>query len=577
MPVARSGASRALILAVSALALFAASASASSSARDTSFGNGGILRKTFNTDWGDARNVVVQPDGKIIIAAHGYETAGSNQDQFLARFNPDGTLDGGFGVGGLVYTSYSSDDDVIRDITLLADGRIVTVGASDWDSNDDPTVTRYLSTGALDNSFSGDGKLEFEADSAGGEGWAEKVAIQADGKIVVAGTVFRSPDYDMFVTRFDSAGVADPGFNGGTPRYRHVFEGMASSNDSTHGLVIQPDQSIVLLGEYQASVSEHSAILQSYTSAGAPNSTFANNNVNGSRLLAVGAGHKSPTDLISQPDGKLVVLFNNSVTAFGTIGVTRWDANANAVDNSFGDSGFAAFGVALTGINSADFVRLADGSFLIGGRSFGTQQNPLFAKLSAGGAPDTSFGIGGVADIDSGNGGDVFDGVAVQPDGKYLGVGQIYDPPSIATATAQIVRVLGDYVAPPAPPVVPAKATAKIKSPAKKKIKASKFKSVSGTATGVGITRVEVAIQRIDSKLLKKKKRCLYVKNSKGRTKSYKAVKKKCAPSKFLVAKGTTSWKYSLKLKPGKYKLSVQAVNGGGTGKATFKEFTITK
>lgn len=577
MPARRS-AIRALILAVFALSLLAATASASSSTLDPSFGNGGILRKTFNVNWGTARRVVTQPDGKFIIASRGYANSGGGQSQFLARFNSDGTLDGTFGVGGLVYTEYSSGDDVVLDVVLMADGRIVTVGASDWDSSgDDPTVTRYLANGTLDDSFSGDGKLEFEAHAGGGIAQADRVAIQPDGKLVVAGTVFRTPDYDLFVTRFNEDGTPDAGFNGGTPRYRHVSEGAANSNDTTRGLAVQPDQSIVLLGEYAASGGGNSAILQSYTSTGAINSAFAGNNVNGSRLVAVGAGHKSPIDLITQPDGKLVILFNNYDTSLASIGVTRWDANADAVDTTFGAAGFAAFGFAAKSINAADFVRLNDGSFLIGGRTFDTQHNPVFAKLTAGGTPDTTFGVGGLDDIDSGNAGDDFQGVAVQPDGKYLGVGQVYDYPAVAVATAQIVRVLGDYVAPPAPPVTPVAPTAKIKSPSKSKIKASKFKSVAGTAEGAGVTKVELAIQRVDSRLLKKKRRCLFVKNSKGATKSYKAVKKKCAPSKFLVAKGTTSWKYSLKLKPGKYKLSVRAIGSGGTGKASSKAFTITK
>jgi hypothetical protein len=221
-------------------------------------------------------------------------------------------------------------------------------------------------------------------------------------------------------------------------------------------------------------------------------------------------------------------------------------------------------------------VRLADGSFLVGGEHtdvVAADGNSFFVKVTAGGTLDPAFGSGGLRIVNSGATNERVGDVAVQNDGKFLSAGQVYVP-SPTPGTVQLIRLLGNYVAPPA--VVSIPLSVKIKSPSKSKLKASKLKSISGTATGTGLKKVQLAIQQIDSKLLKKSKRCRFVTGSSGKTKKYKPVKKKCAPTKYLTAKGTTKWSYKIKLKPGKYKLFLVGV-GDVRGKTTTKTFTLTK
>ena len=129
----------------------------------------GSLDHTFGADgkvttaWtigGTARDsrindVARQPDGKIV--AVGYVNNGSNKDFAIARYNADGSLDGSFGTGGLVYTDISGHDEA-RAVAIQSDGKIVVAGLATVGGGFDFAAARYRPNGALDTSFSGDGK-----------------------------------------------------------------------------------------------------------------------------------------------------------------------------------------------------------------------------------------------------------------------------------------------------------------------------------------------------------------------------------------------------------------------------------
>lgn len=136
-----------------------------------------------------------------------------------------------------------------------------------------------------------------------------------------------------------------------------------------------------------------------------------------------------------------------------------------------------------------------------------------------------------------------------------------------------VARILGNS------PVVPSPASASIKSPGKKKLKAKKLQRFSGTTTGDGVTKVELALVKTDTKLLKKK-RCLQLSGSRAKFSKTRAVKKKCPPRNWLTATGTTSWSYKLKktLPAGKYTLYVRATGAAGVQTTpTKKSLTLTK
>jgi uncharacterized delta-60 repeat protein len=112
---------------------------------DTGFGIGGIVTTPIGSDgyWDYANALGIQSDKKILAA--GSSNNGSNYDFALVRYNTDGSLDTGFGTGGKVTTPIGSSDDFALDLGIQSsDGRIVVAGYSLIGSNDDFALVRYL-------------------------------------------------------------------------------------------------------------------------------------------------------------------------------------------------------------------------------------------------------------------------------------------------------------------------------------------------------------------------------------------------------------------------------------------------
>src|SRR5438876_1187397 len=173
----------ALLALLSALLLvlsFAHSVDAGPGDLDPSFGTGGRVLTDFGGGDG-ARALALQADGRIVVA--GSSSAGGFGSGFaLARYNPDGSLDPSFR-GGRVVTSFADRDEASA-LALQADGKIVVAGFSDAGGRQDFALARYNPDGGLDLSFGSGGRVLTDF---GGDDEAAALALQADGKIVVAG------------------------------------------------------------------------------------------------------------------------------------------------------------------------------------------------------------------------------------------------------------------------------------------------------------------------------------------------------------------------------------------------------
>jgi len=171
---------------------------------DTSFGGGDGIVTTLlaGTDDNDSYSVVIQGDGKIVVAGYSWTFSSFRSDFALVRYNADGTLDTDFGTGGQVTTNFGSSSE-IRSIALQSDGKIVAAGFS----ANNFTVARYETNGDLDNTFSGDGKLTTDL---GSSDEIQSIAIQSDGKIVAAG----NSGNNFAIARYETDGDLDNTFSG---------------------------------------------------------------------------------------------------------------------------------------------------------------------------------------------------------------------------------------------------------------------------------------------------------------------------------------------------------------------------
>ena len=211
---------------------------------DVSFSGDG--KQTTDFGGSDAATAVaVQADGKILVA-------GSSDGNFaLARYGADGAPDPSFSGDGLVTTDLGGPDTA-QDVAIQADGKIVVAGSSGGNF----ALARYTAAGGLDTSFSGDGLQTTDFGAAAG---ATAVAIQGDGRIVVGG----ASGGDFALARYDAQGALDTSFSG-DGKQTTDFGGSDSAND----VAIAANGAIVAAGTHAFGGAANFAVAR-YTPGGA--------------------------------------------------------------------------------------------------------------------------------------------------------------------------------------------------------------------------------------------------------------------------------------------------------------------
>lgn len=209
---------------------------------DHTFGVKGKITTDFYGGIDEVWSLAIQPDGKIIAAGRAISRI-TNDDFAFARYNPDGTLDVTFGTEGKVVTDFFGSNDQASTLALQPDGCILaggTVGDSVRDFRFF-ALARYLSDGSLDRAFGG-GKIT--TDLGGITNVASAVAVQKDGKIVLAGTSLRSSSRAFAIVRYDRDGAVDSGFGEGG-----LVTADFGGDDAAFAMVIQRNGKIVVAGQ----------------------------------------------------------------------------------------------------------------------------------------------------------------------------------------------------------------------------------------------------------------------------------------------------------------------------------------
>ena len=218
---------------------------------DTTFGTGGKVTTDFSgSTYVAGYGVARTPDGKIVVAGiKEFVGTGFDYDFAVARYNDDGSLDTSFGAGGKVTTDFAATDDIPYTVAVQSDGKIVVAGITDPGNAANFGLVRYNVDGSLDATFGTGGKVstDFGANLEPGNG----VTIQADGKIIVAGfTVVGSSNADFALARYNSDGSLDISFGTGGK----VTTGFGSNSEVAISVVTQPDGKIVVTGSTASGV-----------------------------------------------------------------------------------------------------------------------------------------------------------------------------------------------------------------------------------------------------------------------------------------------------------------------------------
>jgi uncharacterized delta-60 repeat protein len=210
---------------------------------DPGFGNGGrVTFLGFGSNNNQANGVAIQADAKIV--ASGCTSCSSSAGNFaLVRLNPNGSHDGTFDGEGLVTTDFLGDEDQANDVAIQADGKIVVAGFASVSFDETFALARYNVDGSLDPTFDGDGRATTQFGSGDR---ARELAIQRDGKIVAAGVAcaFCFAGADFGLARYNIDGSLDTTFSGDGK----VMTDFGFANDQASAVALQGDGKIVAAG-----------------------------------------------------------------------------------------------------------------------------------------------------------------------------------------------------------------------------------------------------------------------------------------------------------------------------------------
>ena len=395
---------------------------------DTSFGQGGIATIDLKHN-AFANALLVQPDGRIVVAGTAISTFGTTTDAVTARFTQQGAPDTSYGPQG----NGASQADFGQNETgygaaLQPDGKIVVAGDSASASSgfSQAMVTRFNANGPVDTTFGAQGEGLFNFPSPGIQTFGRAMALQADGQIVVAGYEVDNNNFYPTLFRFNNpAGTADTSFqNDGELALGYSVNTLAA-------VALKPNGEIESVGEHTASI-------------GAPGDFFLfglTGDAPKQGPLDLG-GDEAATAVAVQPDGKVLVAGYTNLKGTFDFVVLRLNSD-HSLDASFGTGGKEI--VDLGGSDTAKAIVLQpDGKIVVAGTttSGGASQIGV-VRLLANGQPDTSFGHNGASVIGFGTAKMQGNAVGLESNGDVV-VGGVVTPAGGSQKNLLVVRLHGD-------------------------------------------------------------------------------------------------------------------------------------
>lgn len=217
-----------------------------SGVRDSSFNGNGAKGFRIGDTNESVKSIAEQPDGKLVLGSSCF--LGSNYDMVVARLNTNGDLDNSFNGVGWTWVPFGINDDLLEDIALQDDNKIVMAGWTNIGSMQVWAIARLNANGAIDNTFDADGRntVDFNGSTLN-HGYS--VVVQKDGKLVMSGETHQTgANYEMALCRFKPNGSIDSTFN---VNGRKIFSVINSLVDNSTDLAIAADGKLVLGGVIQ--------------------------------------------------------------------------------------------------------------------------------------------------------------------------------------------------------------------------------------------------------------------------------------------------------------------------------------
>jgi len=332
--------------------------------------------------------------------------------------------DAAFGNAGYNFADFTAQMDIVYSVALQADGKVLLAGITNDPNQSDMGVVRLNTDGTFDNSFDTDGKVITDFSNAGDAAYA--IAVQTDGKIVVGGTAnngLLGGSFDFAVARYLSDGSLDNTF-GGNGKVVFDFQNL---NDEIRELLIQPDGKIIAVG---SSISSNQAYAQMSIWRINPDGTtdFNFNNVGTVTRLPGSQERILGQTALLQPDGGILCIGRwqtNTVDVYNLF-LVRLNPDGTP-DVSFDGDGDAIFNLGYIDEEVYGSALQSDGKIVLAGRFNDGQigDDAFVARMNANGSIDNSFGTNGFSITHLGGDFDLdnFRSVALTGSGKILAAG----------------------------------------------------------------------------------------------------------------------------------------------------------
>ena len=350
--------------------------------------------------------VAIDHHGRTLVAGY---TQGAHTDIAIARFLPDGKLDNTFNGDGRVTTSLGGLSYAF-DVAVQSDGKIVVAGERDLANSSSFAIVRYTMHGALDTTFGSGGRVlvGFGRRYQG----ANAIGIGIAGNIVVGGFASDGTASQWAMVRLLPNGAKDTTFGSGGK----VLSDFSATNEQMESLIVGAGGTITAGGFAEVDLAPRFTIAQ-YNVRGRLITTFAHH---GRNLIDVSKGADIAYGLARQPDGKFLL-----VGSADNAGQLDWGL-ARVGPHGLLDPGFGGDGTVVTHFTAGNDYAYGtavqpNGRIIVVGRGNGPNGADFcVVRYLVNGTLDTTFGTGGKVFTDFDHGQDTARGVALQTNGKIV-------------------------------------------------------------------------------------------------------------------------------------------------------------
>lgn len=377
---------------------------------DTTFGLNGKVTTLIGSE-SSAISMALQSDGKIVVAGDSY--TGNDFDFAVARYNTNGTLDTSFSSDGKATTDFGGDD-YGSSVAIQSDGKIVVSGYIDGGGAVDFAISRYNSDGSLDTSFSSDGKVLIDF---GRYDFGNALAIQADGKIVVAGqsVALGGSSPNIQLVRLNTNGSLDSTFDSDGK----VTTDMGSAQENALSLVLQSDGKLVV-GGLSGSFGSTEMTLLRYNIDGSLDTTFSSDGI---ATINFAPNNESANSVAIQSDGKIIAAGYADIGGQVVFALIRLNSNGT-LDTTFDSDGKVSTSIGSFYDEATSVSIQSDGKIITAGYSLnGGVYNFATARYNINGSLDASFDSDGKITTTFSSIDDAAKSVVIQSDGKIITAG----------------------------------------------------------------------------------------------------------------------------------------------------------